>query len=179
MPKLAPGTPICGARNRQGELCQHKAGWGTPHLGEGHCKLHGGLTYTHGYSMVRATDPKTQNLVKHLEQLIQGDPHAIFSQVDMLALENVAVLMRQRKRLSEFLDEHGMSHKSSAKASELLNTTTNALLGHLNSLALTPTSRAKLGVDLTRGFDLAEALAASGGENQEDAVDVTPSADGS
>jgi hypothetical protein len=33
---------ICGAKNRQGQPCQHEAGWGTAHLGQGKCKLHGG-----------------------------------------------------------------------------------------------------------------------------------------
>lgn len=35
----------CGSRKRQGEgTCEREAGWGTDHLGEGPCKLHGGST---------------------------------------------------------------------------------------------------------------------------------------
>ena len=34
----------CGARNRSGGLCKLPAGWGTPHLGEGRCKFHGGCS---------------------------------------------------------------------------------------------------------------------------------------
>lgn len=35
----------CGAKKRQGEgNCKRPAGWGTPHVGFGHCKLHGGST---------------------------------------------------------------------------------------------------------------------------------------
>jgi uncharacterized protein YjcR len=33
---------ICGAKTRAGTPCMQKAGWGTSHLGEGRCKLHGG-----------------------------------------------------------------------------------------------------------------------------------------
>lgn len=33
---------ICGAKTRNGTPCQQKAGWGTDHVGEGRCKLHGG-----------------------------------------------------------------------------------------------------------------------------------------
>lgn len=33
---------ICGAKTRQGRPCQQKAGWGTDHVGQGRCKLHGG-----------------------------------------------------------------------------------------------------------------------------------------
>lgn len=34
--------PLCGAKNRAGEPCKRPAGWGTAHVGEGRCKLHGG-----------------------------------------------------------------------------------------------------------------------------------------
>lgn len=38
-------APRCGARKRQGEgTCTQVAGWGTDHVGEGRCKLHGGST---------------------------------------------------------------------------------------------------------------------------------------
>lgn len=37
-------TTNCGATNRQGEPCQLPAGWGTDHVGEGKCKLHGGAS---------------------------------------------------------------------------------------------------------------------------------------
>jgi hypothetical protein len=32
----------CGAKTRAGTPCKQKAGWGTDHVGEGRCKLHGG-----------------------------------------------------------------------------------------------------------------------------------------
>lgn len=52
MAHLKPETPRCGVPRRQpnqdgdtsviGRPCGHVAGWGTPHLGSGPCKLHGG-----------------------------------------------------------------------------------------------------------------------------------------
>jgi hypothetical protein len=48
----------CGARKRQptypGETCRRPSGWGTWHVGIGHCELHGGARgYKHGrYSRV-------------------------------------------------------------------------------------------------------------------------------
>lgn len=33
---------ICGAKTREGTPCKQRAGWGTDHVGEGRCKLHGG-----------------------------------------------------------------------------------------------------------------------------------------
>jgi len=36
---------LCGAKKHQGEgTCHNEAGWGTDHVGEGNCKLHGGCT---------------------------------------------------------------------------------------------------------------------------------------
>lgn len=34
----------CGAKTRSGGTCTQVAGWGTDHVGEGPCKLHGGST---------------------------------------------------------------------------------------------------------------------------------------
>lgn len=34
----------CGATNRNGDPCGLRAGWGTDHVGEGKCKLHGGAS---------------------------------------------------------------------------------------------------------------------------------------
>lgn len=34
----------CDAKTRGGSACGQKAGWGTPHVGTGRCKLHGGLS---------------------------------------------------------------------------------------------------------------------------------------
>ncbi len=33
---------VCGAKTRGGKQCQQPAGWGTAHVGQGRCKLHGG-----------------------------------------------------------------------------------------------------------------------------------------
>lgn len=44
-PPVGRDGPRCGARKRQGEgCCTQAAGWGTDHVGEGRCKLHGGCT---------------------------------------------------------------------------------------------------------------------------------------
>ncbi|CAM3665678.1 HGGxSTG domain-containing protein [Deinococcus frigens] len=36
--------PACGAKTRSGKPCKRPAGHGTPHPGEGKCRLHGGIT---------------------------------------------------------------------------------------------------------------------------------------
>lgn len=39
-----PHDDTCGAKTRAGTPCKQKAGWGTNHVGEGKCKLHGGAS---------------------------------------------------------------------------------------------------------------------------------------
>lgn len=49
--------PRCGAKKKQGPgNCAQKAGWGTDHVGQGKCKLHGGATpRKHGrYSKIQS-----------------------------------------------------------------------------------------------------------------------------
>jgi hypothetical protein len=62
--------PKCGATNRHGKACQHPAGWGTNHPGEGRCKNHGGSTQiAHGrYSSINR--PRIRDLLERH----QADP---------------------------------------------------------------------------------------------------------
>jgi hypothetical protein len=61
---------ICGAQNRNGDPCGQRAGWGTGHVGEGRCKLHGGVTGdNHG------PPEGTANAEKHG---LQADPEKWF-----------------------------------------------------------------------------------------------------
>jgi hypothetical protein len=50
--RVAPVT--CGAKKRQGGLCSMPAGWGTNHVGVGHCRQHSGNTPTHVKSAASA-----------------------------------------------------------------------------------------------------------------------------
>lgn len=51
----------CEAKTRSGTPCKQKAGWGTEHVGEGRCKLHGGNA---GRPIIHG-----RYSVKHLESL--------------------------------------------------------------------------------------------------------------
>lgn len=42
MTKQPHDKKYCGAKTRAGTPCRRPAGWGTDHVGEGRCKLHGG-----------------------------------------------------------------------------------------------------------------------------------------
>ncbi|MBB4702217.1 hypothetical protein [Sphaerisporangium siamense] len=49
MPEATGHGDKCGARKRDGSgaTCRHPAGWGTDHVGIGHCRKHGGNTPNH------------------------------------------------------------------------------------------------------------------------------------
>jgi len=70
---------ICGAKTRAGTPCQQVSGWGTDHVGQGRCKLHGGKStgrpITHGrYSLNHRT--KLAEKAATFESANFGDLHA-------------------------------------------------------------------------------------------------------
>lgn len=54
MSSTAVAKAKCGAKTRSGTPCKKRAGWGTDHVGQGRCKLHGGASpIKHGrYSVI-------------------------------------------------------------------------------------------------------------------------------
>lgn len=166
MPQVpAMADRYCGARTRNGGYCRRPAGWGTG-LNFGRCKLHGGGTMTHGAHSIRTTDPGTQLVADHLAAVLAGEPQAILRPADRQALESAAVLIRQREALERWLNQHGpVDEKGNTRpAVEALVKVNRGLLEFLRELGMTPAARAKLGLDVVRGFDLARAMAVIDGE---------------
>lgn len=65
----------CGARTRPGAkfaTCRRPAGWGTPHVGEGKCKLHGGLTPVKSGRYSSVKHERLRTLIE--EQAAHDDP---------------------------------------------------------------------------------------------------------
>lgn len=61
---------ICGAKTRGGTPCKQPAGWGTNHVGEGRCKLHGG----------KSTGPKDRKKQsKSQKKNNNAEKHGLFS----------------------------------------------------------------------------------------------------
>lgn len=64
--KAHDGKTICGAKTRAGTPCKQLAGWGTDHVGEGRCKLHGGKSTGPKDKVKAATSQKkNKNAEKH------------------------------------------------------------------------------------------------------------------
>lgn len=57
MTKQPHDKKLCGAKTRAGSPCRRPAGWGTDHVGDGRCKLHGGKS--------TGAPKKNQNSKKH------------------------------------------------------------------------------------------------------------------
>lgn len=72
----------CGAKTRSGGVCKKQAGWGTDHLGEGRCRLHGGATpIKHGrYSTI--TRPRVRELLDQYEN--DPEPLNLLPEVKLL-----------------------------------------------------------------------------------------------
>jgi len=88
---------MCGAKTRAGAPCKQKAGWGTDHVGEGRCKLHGGGSkgrpIVHGrYSI------KHKESLREKQRKFMNDPEA-GNLIPELAL--------LRALLEEYLDRFG------------------------------------------------------------------------
>jgi hypothetical protein len=75
-------VPKCGAKTRSGGTCGQKAGWGTDHVGEGRCKLHGGRNpVKHGrYSKI--TRPRLKQLIDDFSA--DSDPLDITHELHLL-----------------------------------------------------------------------------------------------
>jgi hypothetical protein len=85
-PEHADGDkPKCGARKRQGaagETCTFVAGWGTDHVGFGHCRLHGGNTRTQRTAArAEMVDVQARKVLATLEVDAVGDPFAALSRL--------------------------------------------------------------------------------------------------
>lgn len=90
--------PRCGAKTRSGTPCKKEAGWGTDHLGQGKCKLHGGATpVKHGrYSKINR--PRIRELLDQFEH--DPVPLDLLPEVKLLR----ALVLDFIERYDEFVD---------------------------------------------------------------------------
>lgn len=89
----------CGGKTRNGGKCKQRAGWGTGHVGDGRCKLHGGASprgvdsphYIHG----RYTPYASVNLGEKIDRL---EGHELLDLADELQM--------QRALIGEYLERY-------------------------------------------------------------------------
>lgn len=95
-------TNTCNATNRHGEPCGLPAGWGTDHVGDGRCKLHGGASkrgkdapgFKHGL-FSDYLDPKDRDAIDALDEYEDAE------KLDELINWRLARLRRAVRALSE------------------------------------------------------------------------------
>lgn len=89
----------CGAHGRQrGAPCKRPAGWGTDHVGQGRCKLHGGCSPIRSgrYSTI-----ERDNIAKLIAQF-EADPNPLDMRPELAAMR--ALFVDYIQRYDEFAD---------------------------------------------------------------------------
>ena len=91
--KVYDEKPKCGAKTRAGTPCQQPAGWGTSHVGEGRCKLHGG----------KSTGPKPENMKQNKNAVSTGEYETIW--MDTLTDEEQQLLPKVKHEVIDLIDD--------------------------------------------------------------------------
>lgn len=101
-------TTVCGGKTRGGGQCQRPAGWGTQHVGEGRCKLHGGASLRGEQSPTF----KTGRYSKYLNA-------SLTAKLDMVEDDNpldlLPELQVQRALFAEYIERFGAGYRLSAQ----------------------------------------------------------------
>jgi hypothetical protein len=113
----------------------------------------------HGATAVLALAPRSAQIAEGLRPLVP-----LCSEADEPAIRVLAGVLARIETANVFLDEHGLFRPGKDKqlqpVAERIASWENSAARMMDQLGLTPTSRAKLGVDLTRQRDaIAEAIA--------------------
>lgn len=114
----------------------------------------------HGAYSPGVVGPIALDIEKEIMDLIRGDGLSFVKPIDQITVGGLAECLAIIRQLASYLDEHGLIVRGK------LNPVLGELRGYLNSarrycetLALTPTSRSKLGLDISRQWDFARAMA--------------------
>lgn len=83
----------CGSKlkKRPGEFCGQPAGWGTDHVGEGRCKLHGGKTprgadsphFVHGARSIYLKNVK-HDIAQKVDAFLDADPFDLSEELALM-----------------------------------------------------------------------------------------------
>lgn len=110
------GGPRCGAKLRQSEgNCRKEAGWGTDHVGEGLCRLHGGKTPTVAKgAKLRLVDREVRELFGQVvpEPTPIVNPLAAYASFagEVVAWKNLMRQLLDDLRAVDYTDETGLEH---------------------------------------------------------------------
>ena len=117
--------------------------------------VHGGRSEL----LVRNVEAEVRELMDALGDAAPvRDPDGSLPVADLVAVERTARLLKRYRHLDQWLDLHGVLDERTGDvkpAAELAARTGESLARALDQLGMTPTSRAKLGLDLARTHDVA------------------------
>jgi hypothetical protein len=97
-----------------------------------------------------------------LQGILEGETASFIRPADQIMVGLLAVVLRRIKQCEQYLDKTGSLTNKKGElrpVAELMVKLLKEARGYCETLGLTPASRAKLGVDVARTFDLAAAFA--------------------
>lgn len=132
----------------------------------------------HGAHAITRTQPATAALAQEILAMLAGDGLGHIRQADRVAVELLAVALRRIHQAEAYLDRFGLTTKGGAvrPVAQLLTVLLREARGSAEALGMTPTSRAKLGLETARTFDLAAALASQDADTPAVPPDAHPRA---
>lgn len=102
-PKI-PATRTCNGKiHRHDRYCKKSAGWGTPHVGHGRCKLHGGFAGLYQSGQLKYSNFVPSDLIEKYEEF-SVDP-------DIKNLNDEIALLRAKIAIIESKNSSGLYDK--------------------------------------------------------------------
>lgn len=126
-------------------------------------------TDTHGIYSLKLAQPKTRELAEEINAALKNDGASWIRQSDYMTIQLLALCLRRIHQADAYLDKAGGLTNKKGEIRPVLDILIK-LLKEAQSLAdklgLTPQSRVKLGIDISRGsLNLAELMALGGDQD--------------
>ena len=124
----------------------------------------------HGAYEITLLQPKTRQVAAMLNGILEGEASSYIRPADQVTVGLLAVALRRIQQCEQYLDKVGSLTNAKGQirpVAELLVRLLKEAREYCQALGLTPAARVKMGLDVARTFDLAEAMA----EKEADKVD--------
>lgn len=116
----------------------------------------------HGVYEITLLQPQTRQVAAMLNGILEGEASSYIRPADQVTVGLLAVALRRIQQCEQYLDKVGSLTNAKGQlrpVTELLVRLLKEAREYCQALGLTPAARVKMGLDVARTFDLAEAMA--------------------